>query len=168
MSGSELARWHVLWSASASSTLGFRVEPVPPGRAKLLLSREPGDTSTRSRGSAGASPSRGRRTPKSRLDGPLDRSVSEGNSGEGRIRSPSLTLRVGNVNAIGRFSSAPAREPRDSLSGGEEISAGLPYLRPEYPSRTALLIQAGPCYNPNENARCGVAPGVTRIQISPE
>ncbi len=41
---------------SALSTLGFGVEPSPPGRAKLLLSRELGDTPTRSRGSAGASP----------------------------------------------------------------------------------------------------------------
>ncbi len=47
---------------SASSTLSFGVEPGPPGRAKLLLSREPGGVSTRSRGLAGASPSRGKRT----------------------------------------------------------------------------------------------------------
>ena len=55
----------------ALSTLGFGVEPGPPGRAKLLLSREPGDTPTRVSGSAGASPSRGWRIPKSRLDGAL-------------------------------------------------------------------------------------------------
>ena len=56
---------------SALSTLGLGVEPGPSGSAKLLLSREPGDASNPVSGSAGASPSRGRRTPKSSIDGDL-------------------------------------------------------------------------------------------------
>ncbi len=57
-------------AASGPPRLRLGVEPGPRGRAKLRLSREPGDASTRSRGLAGASPSRGERTPKSSLDGP--------------------------------------------------------------------------------------------------
>ena len=57
-----------LTATGALSTLSIGGEAGPRGRAKLLLSREPGDASTRSSGSAGASPSRGRRTIKLRLD----------------------------------------------------------------------------------------------------
>ena len=57
----------------ASPTLRQCAHPTStPGRAKLLLSRELGDTSTRSRGSAGASPSRLRRTPNLSLDEALE------------------------------------------------------------------------------------------------
>ena len=74
--------WPVLLRlrAGARSSLDFGVEPVPRGRAQLRLSREPGDTSTRSRGSAGASPSPCKRTPKSSIDGALVSSVSSANS----------------------------------------------------------------------------------------
>ncbi len=41
------------------TTRRLGIEPVPLGRAKLLLSREPGDTLSGGCGSAGASPSRG-------------------------------------------------------------------------------------------------------------
>ncbi len=46
------------------------------GRAKLLLSRELGETLTRVSGSAGASPSRGWRIPNPNLEGALAESTT--------------------------------------------------------------------------------------------
>ncbi len=66
---------HRMWGRGSRDDgvppIGECTHPGPPRRAKLLLSREPGDSSTRSRGSAGASPFRGRRTPTSTLNGVL-------------------------------------------------------------------------------------------------
>ena len=48
---------------SPLARLSFKIERGPPGRAKLLLSREPETTYTRQLSSAGDSPSRRRRSP---------------------------------------------------------------------------------------------------------
>ncbi len=78
---------------SVPSTLDLGVEPGPRGRAKLLLSRESGEASTRSRGSAGASPSRGRRTTKSSLDGPLGTEDAEAGHRQGAGRAAEIASR---------------------------------------------------------------------------
>ena len=59
-------------STRVPSRLRIGVEPGPSGRAKLLLSREPGDTLSGRCGSAGASPSRREANPKIKPFGALE------------------------------------------------------------------------------------------------
>ena len=114
------AFWRTQRQGRPGSELGWVA--FHPGRAKLLLSREPGDTSTRGSGSAGASPSRWRASPSrwsSFAPKPTRRSRSTGGA---ILTEPGQTGRFPNrQNRLSQHDGIVASRFLNETSGGDSL-----------------------------------------------